>query len=212
MEARAAHTAHCHSCRKAYDAVGAAWCSCLVTERTLVCPHCGQCFCAAGLTYKRNFWTGAPRELWDRKFAEHRHPFRVPEAPPVESVSRPLVLVVEDEPDIQRVAAHVVTTLGYGMVMATNGAEGLELARRYKPDLVLSDALLPKMDGRDLCRTIKTDPDLAGIKVVVMTALYTSAKHHSDAFRVFRVDDYLAKPVDVERLRAVLQRLLGSPS
>jgi CheY-like chemotaxis protein len=203
------YSVSCHSCNRAFDAMAAPWCSCLVTERTLSCPHCGKCFCKAGPLYKNRFWSGAPRALWDRKFQEHHEAAAPVRAPEPDAVTRPLVLVVDDEPDIRRVATSVVESLGYGVVLAANGEEGLELARRYKPDLVLTDALMPKLDGREMARRLKEEADTAKAKVVVMTALYTNAKYRTEGVRVYRVDDYLAKPLAVDDLRAVLAKHLG---
>ena len=199
----------CVNCQGSFDALEASWCSCLVAERTLVCPSCLKCFCKAPPAYKRTFWSGAPKALWDRKFAEHHTEFAPAPNPPPEEARRPLVLIVDDERDIQRVATRVVESLGYGMVLARDGEEGLQLARVYRPDLVLSDALMPKMDGREMCRQIKSDASLPDVKVVVMTSLYTSVKYTTEAFKTFKVDDYLAKPIEFNQLKAILQKHLG---
>jgi len=119
------------------------------------------------------------------------------------------VLLVDDEPDIQRVAIRVIDSLGYGLVLGRNGEEGLELAARYRPDLVLTDALMPRLDGREMCRRLKEDPATAGVKVLVMTGLFTSVKYKTEAFKTFKVDDYLAKPLDFNTLRTLLQKHLG---
>jgi len=205
--AAAEYQVSCHACSTPFDALQAAWCSCLVTERTLTCPSCGKCFCSAPAAYKRRFWSEAPRALWDRKTAEHKQPFSPP--PDSGSLARPLVLLVDDEPDIQRVATLVIGSLGYGLVVAKNGLEGLEAARHHHPDLVLTDALMPKLDGREMGRQLKADPETAGIKVVVMTGLYTNVKYEAEAYKSFKVDDYLRKPLDPERLRDVLRKHLG---
>lgn len=199
----------CHACRAAFDALDTPWCSCLVSERTLVCPTCLDCFCKAKPQYKQAFWRGAPRSLWDRKLNEHQQSVQLPENPSPADVARPLVLLVDDEKDIQRVAASAILGLGYGLVVARNGQEGLALAARYQPDLVLSDALMPGLDGREMCRRIKEDPANARVKTVVMTALYTAVKYKTEAIRAFRVDDYLSKPLDFAQLRDVLQKHLG---
>lgn len=203
------YQAACHNCRSTFDTFDAAWCSCLVTERTLVCPHCLTCFCKAPTSYKSAFWREAPRELWDRKFAEHGAEFVPPANPDPALAPRPLVLLVDDEPDIQRVAVRVVRSLGYGVVLARNGEEGLELARRYRPDLVLTDALMPRMDGRDMVQAIRSDPTLGATKAVVMTALYTNVKYVTEGHMKYKVDDYLAKPVDFAQLRNLLEKHLG---
>jgi CheY-like chemotaxis protein len=176
-----------------------------------MCPQCLQCFCKAPAAYKSRFWSSAPKPLWDRKFKEHNEDFTPPANPDPDAVSRPLVLVVDDEKDIQRVATRVIQSLGYGLVLAHNGEEGLELARRYLPELVLTDALMPRMDGREMARRIKEEGAGAGgaPKVVVMTSLYTNVKYRNEGFKVFKVDDYVAKPLTFEDLRAILQKHLG---
>jgi CheY-like chemotaxis protein len=209
MSETSGYDVECATCRARFQALDAPWCSCLVTERTLVCPHCHNCFCKAPNAYKQRFWSGAPKALWDRKFDAHHQAAEPRPNPAPDAVRRPLVLLVDDEPDIQRLAALAIDSLGYGLVMGRNGEEGLELASRYHPDLVLSDALMPRMDGREMCRRIKQDPATAGVKVVVMTGLYTSVKYRTEAFKTFQVDDYLSKPVDLDTLRALLKKHLG---
>lgn len=201
----------CHACQATFDALDTPWCSCLVTERTLVCPTCLTCFCKAKPQYKQAFWRGAPRSLWDRKLSEHQKAGELPPNPLPSEATRPLVLLVDDEKDIQRVATRVILSLGYGLVLAHNGEEGLELARRYRPQLVLTDALMPRMDGREMARRIKEEGAGAADapKVVVMTALYTNVKYRAEGFKVYKVDDYLAKPLTFEDLRAILQKHLG---
>ena len=202
------YTVTCYRCQSGYDALEAGWCSCLVAETTLVCPSCLGCFCDAPPAFKSSFWSGAPRGLWDRKFALHHGEYQPPANPEPDEAARPLVLVVDDERAIQRVAARAIESLGYGVVLGRNGQEGLDLVRRYHPDLVLTDALMPRMDGREMCRLIKEDPDTSATPVVVMTSLYTGVRYRNEAHKVHRVDDYLAKPLAFDALRSVLQRHL----
>jgi CheY-like chemotaxis protein len=207
--AEAGYAVACHKCQARFDALKAEWCSCLVSERTLACPSCGTCFCKAAPAFKHKFWSAAPKAMWDRKFAERDDKFEPPANPAPGDAPRPLVLLVDDERDIQRVAIRVLRELGYGVVLARDGVEGLALAKSHKPDLVLTDALMPKLDGREMGRQIKTDPETANAKVVVMTALYTAAKYRQEGLRAFKADDYLSKPLEAAELRAVLERLLG---
>jgi CheY-like chemotaxis protein len=207
------HVVRCASCFQNFDAMEAAFCQCLSAERTLVCPHCGNCFCKASIGYKRQFWTGAPRELSLRKQAEHAAPRPTAGPEPVDSASlrRPLVLLVEDEPGILMVASRVIEGLGYGVLTARNGADGLELARAHQPDLVLTDALMPKLDGREMARLLREEPALKRIKIIVMTSLYTGVKYRVEAHRRAQVDDYLEKPIDPAQLADLLARHLGPP-
>ena len=198
----------CFSCQGSFDALASEWCSCLTGKPTLVCPKCGSCFCKAIAAYKQKFWEHAPQALWDRAIALKKSDFEPPPNPPAHSVSRPLVLVVDDEPDLQRAALLALRELGYGAVLARDGMEGLDLACRYRPDLVLADAFMPKLDGREMCRRLKKNAATADLKVVIMTAVYTAARYRSEAFREFRADDYLAKPLEFRELKAVLARHL----
>ena len=199
----------CPSCQSSFDALTAEWCSCLATERSAACPTCGACACKGPPALRQKFWREAPRAMWERKFQEHSVKAVPAVNPPPEEAKRPLVLLVEDEPNIQRVASLVIARLGYGLVVGQNGEEGLDLARRYKPDLILTDALMPKLDGREMCRRLKEDPETASIKAVVMTSLYTNLKYHHEAHKTYRVDEYLNKPLDFEQLKALLQKHLG---
>lgn len=208
MTEATAYNVACFNCQSTFDALEAPFCSCIVNERSLACPHCLQCFCKGSPVYKQKFWREAPKALWDRKFAEHKAEFTPPANPEPADAPRPLVLVVDDEKDILRVAARVIQSLGYGLILARDGADGLELAKRYHPELVLTDALMPKLDGREMGLRIKQSPETAGIKVVVMTSLYTNVKYQNEGYRRFKVDDYLVKPIDIGKLQAVLQKHL----
>jgi CheY-like chemotaxis protein len=203
-EGAPAYLVDCHACGATYDTLGAAWCNCIVKERTLVCAACEQCFCRADLEYKRNIWTAAPEALWERKVRNARQLFALPDNPPPESVTRPLVLVVDDDRDIRSLATHLITGWGFGCIHSANGTDGLALARRYRPNLILTDALMPKMDGRELCRLVKCDSNLASTKVVIMSSVYTSGRFKREALSHFKADDYVAKPVDAH----VLLRLI----
>src|SRR5262245_25018605 len=128
----------CYSCKGRFDTLEAVWCNCLVSERTLVCPSCMRCFCKAPWAYKERFWASAPQLLWDRKIEEHSYNATPRSNPEPDHVIRPLIMVVDDDREIQKMAHRVMEGLGYGVILARDGAEGLELARKYKPDLILT--------------------------------------------------------------------------
>jgi len=203
------YTVNCSNCRTPFDAMESDWCACLATQRSLVCPHCLTCFCQAPRAYKESFWSRAPQEMWQRKMERSKEAFVPKKAPDPRAVRRPLVLVVEDEPEIRKVATMAVEGLGYAMILARDGREGLEMAEAYKPDLVLTDALMPRMDGREMCRRLKQNPETAGIKVLVMTSVYTSARYELEAKKKFGADAYLAKPLQFQKLKDLLIEMVG---
>jgi len=205
------YRAKCWSCRAEFDASATRWCDCIAAERTRVCSACGHCFCKAPRSYKQEFWSGAPRALWDEKLALRRRVDVLPPNPPVGQAKRPLVLVCEDEADIARLVVEALTSLGYGWVRAADGAEGFALAKEPRPNLVLTDALMPRMDGRELCRKLKADPYTWQIPVIVMTSLYTSQKYRSEAMSL-GADEYLSKPLERGQLAAILGRFVPPPA
>jgi CheY-like chemotaxis protein len=199
----------CYNCKAQFDAVQSVWCNCLVTQHSLVCPSCLTCFCKSPTSYKIKFWTSAPQILWDREIEDRKYDGMQIVNPDPADIIRPLVLLVDDERDIRRLAIRAISGLGYGIVVAKNGMEALDMTKAYKPDLILADALMPRMDGREMCRRIKSDPETSEIKVVIMTSLYTQSKYKTEAFKEFRVDSYLSKPLEFNCLRDILQRYLG---
>ena len=197
----------CWSCRTAFDASATRWCDCVTAERTRVCSACGRCFCKAPRAYKQEFWGGAPKALWDEKLALRRGAAALPPNPPPGQAKRPLVLVCEDEMDVARLVVEMLDALGCGWIRAADGAEGFSLAKEYRPELVLTDALMPRMDGRELCLKLKADPDMQQIPVVVMTSLYVSQKYRSEALGL-GASDYLIKPLERGQLVQVLGKFI----
>jgi CheY-like chemotaxis protein len=196
----------CANCRVVFDAADADWCSCLTRDRTVVCTNCLTCFCKAAPAYKEIFWSGAPPQLLDRKAAELRRQSLTMAANPAPSdVRRPLVMLVDSDPDNQAIMQRVCANLGYGSV-ASDGQDALAIARAYRPNLILADAILPRLDGREVCRLLKEDPAFADTKFVVMTGLYADTKFKKELMQRFGIDDCLAKPVSITDVINLLQR------
>ena len=130
-----------------------------------------------------------------------------PAGAPLEADDVTTVLVVDDNTDIRRyVRQHLETR--YRVVEAADGHEGLDLARAVLPDLVLSDVMMPRMDGYELCQAIKQDPDLAFIPVILLTArVETEAK--IEGLRE-GADDYITKPFNADELVARVDNLIAS--
>ena len=207
LETSATYRVSCASCTKEFDALTEPWCGCLYKDRTIVCPHCGRCFCTAPLSFKHRFWVDAPPEMWARKKQERTQFAYI--NPPVETITRPLVLVVDDEDEIRAVAIRAIEQLGLGIVVARDGLEGLEVARHYKPDIIVTDAMMPKLDGREMCLRLKGDPETATARIVVLTSLYTDARYKYEALKTFKADAYLSKPVEPQQLQDVLRKFIS---
>jgi DNA-binding response OmpR family regulator len=80
------------------------------------------------------------------------------------------VVIVEDEPHIVLSLEFLLERAGYETAAATDGAQGLALVRRLRPDVVLLDVMMPELNGYDVCRAIKADPALAAIPVIMLSA------------------------------------------
>lgn len=120
---------------------------------------------------------------------------------------RTTVLVVDDNAEIRAyVRRHLEPD--YRVVEAADGAEGLERARRLTPDLVVSDVMMPGLDGNALFRALREDPELDFVPVVLLTAK-ASAENRIQGLRD-GVDDYLVKPFDPRELKARVDNLIAS--
>jgi DNA-binding response OmpR family regulator len=117
------------------------------------------------------------------------------------------VLVVDDDPSTVKIATSALETLdGVEVATAADGFEaGLQVVA-FKPDLLILDLMMPGADGFEVCRRIRRDPDLAQIKILVLTAHGT----HENLERVLDAgaDDFMHKPVDLECLRHQIRTLL----
>jgi two-component system alkaline phosphatase synthesis response regulator PhoP len=85
-------------------------------------------------------------------------------------MGKPRVLIVEDEPHIRLSLEVLLDRAGYDTISATDGEEGLSLIRQRRPDVVLLDIMMPKRNGYEVCRAVKSDPELQSIPVVMLTA------------------------------------------
>jgi signal transduction histidine kinase/DNA-binding response OmpR family regulator/ligand-binding sensor domain-containing protein len=126
-------------------------------------------------------------------------------AGPPQDEEAPLVLVVDDHPDVR---AYVARQLGrhYRVAEAADGAQALALMRETVPDLVVSDLAMPVLDGLGLVRAVRSDPELEFVPVILLTAAAESESRVSG----FEggADDYVTKPFEVKELLARIARML----
>jgi DNA-binding response OmpR family regulator len=116
------------------------------------------------------------------------------------------ILVVDDEPDILEVFRYLLENEGYRVVSALNGTDALALVNDKMPDLVLLDVLLPDLDGYEVCRRMKDDPETMAIPVVMVTGVRTGPGKLEGVEA--GADDYLHKPVNDVELKARVRSLL----
>jgi CheY-like chemotaxis protein len=122
-------------------------------------------------------------------------------------VADPLVLVVDDEPNIVETLSFVLEMEGFRVATAEDGEQALAQVAALHPPVVVLDAMMPRRDGFDVCRTIKADPGLAGVHVVMLTAM--GQKADRERAIAAGADHFMTKPFDEEELLALLRRLTG---
>ena len=116
------------------------------------------------------------------------------------------ILVVDDSPTEQRLIIDALKTTPHQVLTANDGEEALEMAKKHRPELILLDVILPKKNGFQVCRQLKTSPETENIKIV----LVTSTTQDSDRFWGLKqgADDYLGKPFTQDELESTLTKLL----
>jgi twitching motility two-component system response regulator PilH len=121
------------------------------------------------------------------------------------------ILVVDDEPDIVRVIVKIMEGRGHAVAVARDGLEAIEQVRADPPDVLILDLNLPKLDGYEVCRQVKTDPATRHVPVVMMTAAYVSVAD-ADAGAQAGADEFVVKPFLREVLIHNVERLLARAS
>lgn len=116
------------------------------------------------------------------------------------------ILVVDDSPTEQKIILESLKPTGHQVITADDGEQALEMARKHRPELILLDVILPKKNGFQVCRQLKTSPETEAIKVV----LVTSKTQDSDRFWGLKqgADDYLGKPFTDDELQSTLSKFL----
>lgn len=111
------------------------------------------------------------------------------------------VLVVDDEPDLRELYAVNLAEAGHEVVTATNGAEGLGVLERERPDVVLVDLMMPVMDGYEFLRHLRKMPEHQRTPAIVVSAAATGGFS-----RRLGADAFVAKPFDADELVSVVER------
>jgi DNA-binding response OmpR family regulator len=112
------------------------------------------------------------------------------------------ILIVDDEPAVADLIEAVLAGEGYTVAIARDGAQGLLLARDWRPDLILMDVMLPGVDGGTAIKRLKSDPETAEIPIVAMSAGRTIRNQSNE---LAEADAALAKPFDIDALLAQVE-------
>lgn len=124
------------------------------------------------------------------------------------STAKHKILIVDDEPDIRELIEYNLKKEGYQVYTASNGLEGVAEAKRVLPDLIILDIMMPKMDGIEACRILRTMNEFKNTFMVFLTA--RSEEYSEIAGFNVGADDYIAKPIKpralTSRINAILRR------
>lgn len=124
------------------------------------------------------------------------------------SSAKQKILIVDDEPDIRELIEYNLKKEGYQVFTASNGQEGINEAKKIHPDLIILDVMMPKIDGIEACRIMRTLPEFKNTYMVFLTA--RSEEYSEIAGFNVGADDYIAKPIKpralVSRINAILRR------
>ena len=114
-----------------------------------------------------------------------------------------IILVVERDPHIRELESYFLNEAGFTVDFAADGLDALERARELRPDIIITEVLVPKLDGLALCRTVKTDPDLKHIVMLVFSILAVQSRAQESG-----ADAFLMKPLAEKRLVETVRQLL----
>lgn len=128
------------------------------------------------------------------------------------SAAKHKILIVDDEPDILELIEYNLKKEGYQVYTASNGQEGVALAKKVLPDLIILDVMMPKMDGIEACRIMRAMPEFKNTFMIFLTA--RSEEYSEIAGFNVGADDYIAKPIKprslISRINAILRRNVQS--
>ena len=123
-------------------------------------------------------------------------------------MDRKRILIVDDEEDLRKMLKFRLEAVGYDVAEAGDGQDGLDKARSSKPDLIILDLMLPKIDGFKVCRMLKFDEKYRHIPIVMFTA--RAQKQDEALGKEMGAEAYITKPFEPEVLLGKIKELLGT--
>jgi DNA-binding response OmpR family regulator len=118
---------------------------------------------------------------------------------------RAIILVVERDPHVRDLEAFFLNEAGFGVEFAADGEAALAMARAMKPDIIITEVLVPKLDGLALCRSVRKEPDLKDTVVLIFSILAAQSRA-----REAGADAFLMKPLAEQRLVQTVRELLAN--
>lgn len=148
---------------------------------------------------------------------DHNNYFRMPKEEAVETAASekanerdskkgPLIMLIEDDPDQREILTVMLTELEYDVVEAADGEEAIELLSKYEPDLLISDLMMPKVDGVELVRRVKNDRNFKHIPVLILTVISDPEKEYQ--LLELGVDDFCQKTMQRKILLKRIENLI----
>lgn len=122
---------------------------------------------------------------------------------------RKRILVIDDEPSIREILAIQLSRMGYEVAIAADGEEGLEAYKKEKPDLILLDLMMPRLDGLSVCASIRTLEKQSGGRVPILFLTARDTRHDKTSAALSGGDDFVAKPVSMQELRERVDAVIG---
>jgi len=130
-----------------------------------------------------------------------------PRAPVVPVSTQPLVMIVDDSLTVRKITSRLLTRAGFAVSTARDGVDALQVLSEQVPDVILLDIEMPRMDGFEFAKTIKSDQKYQGIPIIMITSR-TADKHRNRAAEL-GVDLYLGKPYQEDELLKHLREMTG---
>src|SRR5512135_2344755 len=116
------------------------------------------------------------------------------------------ILDIDDSPTVQRLIEMILSSQGYEVVLASDGEEGIAKARSERPEVILVDFVMPKMNGFQVCKTLKEDPDFKDTPIILVTS--KGDKVGSKFVDVLGITEYFTKPFQPEELLAKIREVI----
>lgn len=118
------------------------------------------------------------------------------------------IVIVDDDKAALKLLKIYLKKHKFHVFCAKDGTQGYELTKKEKPDILITDMLIPKIHGLDLSRKVKDDPELEEVKVILMSGLYEKPIF-KDEIEGSNADDFIKKPVDLKYLMSLIEKLLS---